>query len=46
MHRQHHTPQRELSPRTERVLSVLLACAVGLALAEALCQWAMGWGVI
>lgn len=46
MNRQHYTPQRELSPRTERALSRLLACCIGLALAECLAQWAMGTGVI
>lgn len=46
MSRQHYTPPRELSARTERVLARLLACAMGLALAECLAQWAMGVGVI
>lgn len=46
MHRQHHTPPRQLSRRTERALSVVLASLIGLALAECLAQWAMGTGVI
>jgi hypothetical protein len=46
MHRQHYTPPRELSPRTERNLSRFLAVCIGLALAECLAQWSMGWGVI
>jgi len=46
MHRQHHTPPRELSPRTERALSVILAVFIGCALAECLARWAMGVGVI
>ncbi len=46
MNRQHHTPPRSLSRRTERALSVLLAALVGLALAECLAQWAMGTGVV
>lgn len=46
MTRQHYKPPRELSPRAERVLSVILASLIGLALAECLAQWAMGWGVL
>lgn len=46
MHSQNHTVPRELSPRTERALSVVLATSIGLVLAECLAQWAMGTGVL
>jgi hypothetical protein len=46
MHRQHYKPPKELSPRTERALSVALAVFIGAALAECLAQWAMGVGVL
>lgn len=45
MHRQHHTPPRQLTPRTQRALSAALAIAMGATLAELLAQWAMGMGV-
>ena len=45
MHRQHHTPPRQLRPRTQRALSAALAIAMGATLAELLAQWAMGTGV-
>jgi hypothetical protein len=46
MHRQHYKPPKELSPRTERALSVALAVFIGAGLAECLAQWAMGTGVL